>query len=70
MSKEYKKNYISNFLIRLDLETKLNEGEYDKLLVLLTKDFPINEKEIYKIEILLLILMRRITQNLCCQNQN
>ena len=44
MSKEYKKNYISNFLIRLDLETKLNEGEYDKLLVLLTKDFPINEK--------------------------
>jgi hypothetical protein len=29
MSKEYKKNYISNFLIRLDLETKLSEGEYD-----------------------------------------
>ena len=26
---EYKKNYISNFLIRLDLETKLSEGEYD-----------------------------------------
>ena len=44
MSKEYKKNYISNFIIRLDLENKLNEGEYDKLISLLTKDFPINEK--------------------------
>ena len=44
MSKKYKNNYISNFLIRLDLETKLSEGEYDKLLSLLTKDFPINEK--------------------------
>lgn len=44
MPKEYKKNYISNFLIRLDLETKLNEGEYDQLLLMLTKEFPINEK--------------------------
>lgn len=44
MSKEYKKNYISNFIIRLDLENKLNEGEYDKLISLLTKDFPINER--------------------------
>ena len=44
MGKIYKKNYISNFLIRLDLDTKLDEGNYDKILKLLTSDYPINEK--------------------------
>ena len=44
MGKVYKRNYISNFLIRLDLDTKLDEGNYDKILKLLTNDYPINEK--------------------------
>ena len=44
MAKEYKKNYISNFLIRLDLESKLDDGDYDKLFSLLSSDYPINEK--------------------------
>ena len=42
--KVYKKNFISNFIIRLDLDTKLDEGNYDKILELLTTDYPINEK--------------------------
>jgi len=42
--KVYKKNYISNFIIRFDLDTKLDEGNYDKILELLTSDYPINEK--------------------------
>ena len=44
MGKVYKRNYISNFLIRLDLDTKLDEGNYYKILKLLTNDYPINEK--------------------------
>lgn len=44
MSKEYKKNYISNFIIKLDLEDKLDEGDYEKLILLLSQEFPINEK--------------------------
>ena len=42
--KVYKKNFISNFIIRLDLDTILDEGNYDKILELLTTDYPINEK--------------------------
>ena len=44
MGKVYKRNYISNFLIRVDVDTKLDEGNYDKILKLLTNDYPINEK--------------------------
>ena len=43
MSIEYKKNYIKNFLVRFDLETKLNEGEYDKIQNILRDKFPIKE---------------------------
>lgn len=42
--KVYKRNFISNFIIRFDLETKLDEGNYDKILELLNEDYPINEK--------------------------
>lgn len=44
MRRVYKRNYISNFLIRLDLGTNLEEGKYDDILKLLTNDFPIMEK--------------------------
>lgn len=44
MSKEYKRNYISNFLIRLDLETNLEEGNYEKLISILNENFPLKEK--------------------------
>lgn len=44
--------YIGHWL---DLENKLSEGEYDKLLSLLTKDFPINEKRDIQLEILQLL---------------
>lgn len=42
--KVYKKNYISNFIIRFDLENKLDEGNYEGILKLLNNDYPINEK--------------------------
>ena len=44
MRRVYKRNYISNFLIRLDLGTNLEEGKYDDILKLLTNDFTIKEK--------------------------
>jgi len=44
MEKVYKKNFISNFIVRLDLENKLDEGDYDSILNLLNSDYPINEK--------------------------
>ena len=44
MTKIYKRNYISNFLIRLDLGTNLDEGNYDHILKVLSNDYPIYEK--------------------------
>jgi len=44
MEKQYKRNYISNFLIRFDLDDKLVEGNYDNILKSLSSDYPIIER--------------------------
>ena len=41
---KYKKNYISNFIISLDLENNLDESDYENILEMLSKNYPIKEK--------------------------
>lgn len=41
---KYKKNYISNFIISIDLENNLVESEYENILEMLSKNYPIKEK--------------------------
>lgn len=44
MNKIYEHNYITNFIIRLDFEKKLEEDNFESLFKVLKKDYNITEK--------------------------